>query len=175
MSNKNWLNKPKWKSKDENTRVEAVNSDDSVELKSQRVHISQNDESAKVRSAAIRKLDDYDLIAKIANTDTDKSVKTAAYKILQDWFSKSTDDNQLEIIKSIDDLKTIEVAAAQSNNKEIRKYCISKISKQCLLADLIATESDKELRKQIALKNLTNNICRNDYNNFDKVYFSRKF
>jgi len=107
MSIKNWFNKPKWKSKDENTRVEAVNSADSVELKSQLVHIIQNDESAKVRSAAIRKLDDYDLIAKIANTDTDKSVKTAAYKILQDWFSKSTDDNQLEIIKSMDDLKTI--------------------------------------------------------------------
>ena len=152
MSIVNWFNKPKWKSKDEDVRILAVNSDDSAELISQLVSISQTDESAKVRSAAVKRLDDYALIAKIASNDNDKSVKTAAYKILQDWFSKTTDDNQLEIIKSIDDLKTIEVAAANSKNKEIRHYCISKISKQGLLADLIATESDKDIRKQIAEK-----------------------
>jgi hypothetical protein len=152
MSIINWFNKPKWKSKDENIRVLAVNSDESAELISQLVSISQTDESAKVRSAAVKRLDDYALIAKIANKDTDKSVKTAAYKILQDWFSKTTGDIQLEIIKTIEDLKTIEIVAANSSHKEVRQYCISKITKQGLLADLIASESDKDLRKQIAEK-----------------------
>ncbi len=144
--------KPNWKNKDAETRAIAVSSESSEELLSQLSNISQNDESEKVRSAAIRRLKDYALIAKIAANDSHKTVKATANKILQDWFSKTNDDQQLILIEQVGDPKTLEVAAANCANKEVRAYCIEKISKQGLLADLLVNETDKDLRHSIVDK-----------------------
>jgi hypothetical protein len=152
MSIVNWFNKPKWKHKDADIRVIAVSSDSTEELVSQLANISQNDESEKVRSAALRRLTDYSLIAKIAENDTNKSVKATAYKILQDWFTKTSVSQQTGIIKSISDPKTIEVAATNSTNRDVRSYCIKKITQQGLLAELLISEKDKELRQIIVTK-----------------------
>lgn len=152
MSIINWFNKPKWKSKDANVRAIAINSDNTEELINQLSSISQNDTSEKVRSAAVRRLKDYSLIAKIAENDSHKSVKSAAYKILQEWFSKDKNSQQLSIIKQITDIKTIELAAANSDDKDIREYCIAKVNKQGLLGDLLINEKDKELRQILVNK-----------------------
>jgi hypothetical protein len=152
MSIVNWFNKPKWKHKDADVRVIAVSSDSTEELISQLANISQNDESEKVRSAALRRLTDYALIAKIAENDTNKSVKATAYKILQDWFSKTNVSQQTSIIKNISDPKTIEVAATYSTNREVRSFCIEKITQQGLLAELLVSEQDKDLRQVIVTK-----------------------
>ncbi len=144
--------KPNWKNKDAETRAIAVSSDTSEELLSQLSNISQNDESEKVRAAALRRLKDYTLIAKIAANDSHKTVKATANKILQDWFSKSNDDQQSTLIKQVSDPKTLEVAAANCANKEVRAYCIENISKQGLLADLLVNETDKDLRHSIVNK-----------------------
>ena len=152
MSIINWFNKPKWKNKDAKIRAIAINTDDSTELKAQLTNISQNDESELVRSAALKRLDDYTLIAKIAENDTHKSVKNSAYKILQDWFKNNDSEQQLQIIKKINDNTTIELAASLSSNKEMRQYCINKITKQGLLGDLLLNEKDKDLRQLIVSK-----------------------
>ena len=152
MSIINWFNKPKWKNKDTKIRAFAVNTDNSTELKAQLTHISQNDESELVRTAALRRLEDYALIAKIAENDAHKSVKTAAYKILQDWFKNNDNELQLQVIKTINDNTTIEQAASLSANKEIRQYCINTINKQGLLGDLLLNEKDKDLRQLIVSK-----------------------
>ncbi|HHL31354.1 MAG TPA: DUF349 domain-containing protein, partial [Oceanospirillales bacterium] len=152
MSIINWFSKPQWKNKDADIRAQAVHSDQSPELKSQLENISQNDESEKVRSAALRRLQNYSLIAKIGKNDPHKSVKSAAHKILQDWFSKTDSAQQMAIINSIDDSKTIEIAAAHAKNKAIRSYCIEKISKQGLLAELLINEGEKDLRLLIVEK-----------------------
>jgi exonuclease SbcC len=152
MSIVNWFNKPKWKHKDADVRVISVSSDTTEELVSQLANISQNDESEKVRSAALRRLTDYALIAKIAENDSNKSVKATAYKILQDWFAKTNASQQTNIIKSISDNKTIEVAATHSTNRDVRSYCIEKITQQGLLAELLVSEQDKDLRQVIVTK-----------------------
>ncbi|MBL4660394.1 MAG: DUF349 domain-containing protein [Alcanivoracaceae bacterium] len=152
MSIVNWFNKPKWKNKDARVRAIAVNSDTTPELIAQLTNISQNDESEKVRSAAVRRIKDYSLIAKIAENDSHKTVKSAAYKMLQNWFNKNNDEQQLAIIKQITDIKTIELAAANSVNKSIKEYCIAKITKQGLLGDLLINEKDKDLRQIIVEK-----------------------
>lgn len=152
MSLMSWFNKPKWKSKDADIRAKAVHTDNTPELKSQLIHICQNDESEKVRSVAVKRLSDYSIIANIAQNDPHKSVKNAAYKMLQDWFTQTTDAQQLKIIKEIDDPKTIESAAQQAKDKEIRKYCIDKVKKQGLLGDLLVNEKDKDLRQLIVSK-----------------------
>jgi hypothetical protein len=152
MSIINWFSKPQWKNKDASIRAQAVHSDQSPELKLQLENISQNDESEKVRSAALRRLQNYTLIAKIGENDPHKSVKSVAYKILQDWFSKTDSAQQIPIISSINDSKTIEIVAAHAKNKAIRSHCIEKINKQGLLAELLINEQEKDLRLIIVEK-----------------------
>lgn len=152
MSLLSLFKKPSWKSKDASIRAAAVATDTSDDLISQLASISQNDESEVVRVAALRRLKDFELIAKIANNDKHKSVTTAAHKILQDWFKRSENELQLTIIKKIPDAKTIELAAEHSKNKVIREYCISQINKQGLLGDLLVIEKDKDLRKLLVSK-----------------------
>jgi len=107
MSILNIFKKPNWKNKDNSIRAQAVSHDTSPELKAQLSSISQNDESELVRTAAVRRLNDYELLAKIAENDAHKTVKMAAYKIIQDWIKNTKDENQLAIIKQISNLKTI--------------------------------------------------------------------
>ncbi len=152
MSILNIFKKPNWKNKDASIRAQAVTHDTSPELKAQLNNISQNDESELVRTAALRRLDDYALLSKIAENDSHKTVKTAAYKIIQDWIKNTQDDAQLAIIRQTTDVKTIEMAANQSSNKAIREFCINKIEKQGLLGDLLVTEKDKELRQLLVSK-----------------------
>ncbi|MCF6318990.1 MAG: hypothetical protein L3J83_06890 [Proteobacteria bacterium] len=148
--------KPNWKNKDINIRAIAVSTESSPELIAQLSHISQHDESSKVRTSALKRLTDYNLIANIGKNDSDKMVKSAAYKMLQDWFGKSNgesvDAEQLSIISKISDLNTLESAASKSSNKQIRAFCIGKITKQGLLADLLIAEKDRELRQIIVDK-----------------------
>ncbi|VAW36712.1 hypothetical protein MNBD_GAMMA01-658 [hydrothermal vent metagenome] len=152
MSIIKWFNKPKWKSKDADVRARAVSSDSSPELTAQLLNISQNDQSAKVRVAAVRRLGDYTSIVKIAENDLDKNVKSTAYKILQDWFSNSDTQQQLAVIQQITAAKTIELVAKTAKGKQLRAYCIEKISKQGLLGDLLVNEKDKDLRQLIVAK-----------------------
>ncbi len=152
MSIFNLFKKPNWKNNDESIRANAVAHDTSEELMAQLASIAQNDSSEKVRTAALKRLRDYQLIAKIARTDKSKLVKNTAFKLMQDWFAKKQDDAQLDLIKAIDDVKSIELAALNSKNKEIRTYCIDKISKQGLLGDLLVNETDKDLRQVIVAK-----------------------
>jgi len=152
MSILNIFKKPNWKSKDDNIRASAVASESTPELISQLASIAQNDQAEKVRTAALRRLKDYSLIANIAKSDSHKTVKSNAYKMLQEWFSKLDNEQQLTIIKDIDDSKTLEVAALNSPNKAIRTYCIENINKQGLLGDLLIQEKDKDLRQMIVNK-----------------------
>ena len=152
MSLFNLFKKPNWKNNDESIRATAVATESSEDLISQLAAIAQNDSSEKVRTAALKRLRDYQLIAKIAGKDKSKLVKNAAFKMLQDWFAKKQDDAQLDIIKTIDDARSIELAALNSKNKEIRAFCINKISKQGLLGDLLINETDRELRQVIVAK-----------------------
>jgi len=152
MSILNIFKKPNWKNKDAIVRAQAVGYDTSPELKAQLKNISRNDESEMVRSAAVRRLDDYELIAQIAENDSHKTVKNAAYKIIQDWIKNTQNDKQLSIIKQITNVKTIEIAAAHSKTKEIREYCINKIEKQGLLGDLLVDEKDLQLRQLLVSK-----------------------
>ncbi|MCF6287706.1 MAG: DUF349 domain-containing protein [Proteobacteria bacterium] len=154
MSIFNLFKKTNWQSKDADIRSTAVASDDSEELIAQLANISQNDESAKVRMAATRRLQDYALIANISNTDKDNTVKTTANKILQDWFSNSTDETQLSVFKDINNTHTIEVVASKSANQKLRKSAIEKINKQGLLGDLLVAEKDKDIR-QILIHKIT--------------------
>ena len=62
MSILNLFKKPNWKNKDASIRAQAVSQDTSPELEAQLSHISQNDESELVRTAALRRLDDYGLL-----------------------------------------------------------------------------------------------------------------
>lgn len=152
MSILNLFKKPNWKNKDTDIRSTAVATDKTPELVAQLPNISQHDESEKVRTSALRRLSDYKLIAQIAEKDKDKSVKSAANKMLIDWFTQSSSDLQLSIIGSISDNKTIEAIASQAQNKEVRTHCINQISKQGLLGDLLVNESDRELRQLIVNK-----------------------
>jgi len=152
MSLLNLFKKPNWKNKDDSIRANAVAHESAAELINQLSSIALNDSSEKVRTAATKRLSDYKLISKIALNDSSKLVKNSAYKKLQDWFAKSQDDGQLALIKTINDGKTLEVAALRSKNKEIRSYCIENITKQGLLADLLIAEKDRELRQVILAK-----------------------
>lgn len=152
MSILNLFKKPNWKNKNTDIRATAVATDKTPELIAQLPNISQNDESEKVRTSALRRLSDYKLIAQIAEKDKNKSVKSAANKMLIDWFSQSTSDLQLSIINSLSDNKTIETIASQAKNKEVRIHCINKINKQGLLGDLLIDEHDKAVRQLIVNK-----------------------
>ena len=152
MSLMNWFNKPKWKSKDADTRLIAVKNDPSPELIAELPKISQNDGSKEVRVAATRRLKDYELIANIAKNDDSNDVKKTALKIISDWIQKETHTDQLDVIKSLN-LNTIyESSAKNSKDAEVRKFCIEKINKQGLLADLIVSEPTVEIRQLIAVK-----------------------
>ena len=84
MSLFNLFKKPNWKNNDESIRATAVATESSEDLISQLAAIAQNDSSEKVRTAALKRLRDYQLIAKIAGKDKSKLVKNAAFKMLQD-------------------------------------------------------------------------------------------
>lgn len=149
MSIINWFNKPKWKNKDAEIRALAVSSDDSPELIAQLPNISQNDESAKVRSAAVKRIKDYSIIALIAENDKNNEVRLSAQKILQDWFINQEDNSQYDILQKIKNNSVIEFLAQHAKDITIRKYCIQNISKQGLLGDLLISEKDKKLRNEI--------------------------
>jgi hypothetical protein len=152
MSILNLFKKPNWKNKDTDIRATAVTTEKSPELMAQLPNISQHDDSEKVRTSALRRLTDFKLIAQIAEKDKSKSVKSAANKMLIDWFTQSSSDLQLTIIGLISDNKTIEVIASQAQNNDVRTHCINQISKQGLLGDLLISERDKNLRQLIVNK-----------------------
>jgi exonuclease SbcC len=152
MSLMNWFNKPKWKSKDVDIRLIAVKNDQSSDLITELPNIIRNDDSEEVRLAALKRINDYELMAQIAKTDSSNEIKNTAVKLLSDWIQKETSEDQIDIIKQLNNPLLNESAARHSKNPEIRRHCIDLISKQGLLAELVINEPNVELRQLIAEK-----------------------
>ena len=121
-----------------------------------------------VRKAAVEKLTDQAVLAKIAKTDSDWRVRTVAFEKLTGAIAKLTDQAVLaEIAKTGSESLVRKVAvrkltaqallaeiAKTDSESDVRKEAVEKLTDQAVLAKIAKTDSESDVRRE-AVKNLT--------------------
>ncbi len=119
------LFKPKWKRSDPEVRKAAVEKIDDQNILAK---IVRNDNDGNVRYKAVEKLTDQQLLSDIARDDVDKYVRSRA-------------------AENITDRKILEDLAISSSDEKIRKMAVDIIEDQKLLAKIEKEDSDEELAR----------------------------
>jgi len=149
----NWFSKPRWKHKDATLRAEAVSNGDHPELLQQLPEIALNDEAPMVRVAATRRLDNIDLLLKIAQSDPESRVQKAAWHTLEKHLLHASDENtrqwrdQLHRLQNPDLAKTL---AKKADSREMRGLFQSKLHSPGDISDTLLSETDANLRLALA-------------------------
>ena len=146
----------KWKSKNPDTRKQAIlrlNIDENQAIFDE---IANNDETSEMRLLAVKRLTSFDRLTHIAKHNTDAKARDLANKILNQILAGHSDatisldeDTRLEKIQHCNDQKTLEYVALNANSAAIREAAINLVTRESLLGDLAIKDDNREIRKAV--------------------------
>jgi hypothetical protein len=144
--------KPKWQSKDFATRLEAVTSEQHPDLINSLLEIAGNDEDARVRCAAIKRLHQLENILKLHPNESDPAAKKLLEERIRQLASSTNESRPpLEVRMKVAELTTnrelIEHLAARAPEVELRRAAIAKVERQGVLGDCCIQDADAGNRK----------------------------
>ncbi|MFH0899589.1 MAG: DUF349 domain-containing protein, partial [Pseudomonadota bacterium] len=138
------LFRPKWRHSDSETRIEAIRelAPDELQILSR---VAREDEDARVRRAAVKRIQDSGILEQIAGSDTDEGVRnlaaSRAAELLLAAASEATDDaaalQALASLAKLDDAKAIAKLACRSTNQAVWKQAIIRLGRDEDLAHVV--------------------------------------
>lgn len=143
---KRWF-KPKWQSKDDSTRAQAVSASEDSALKAALPTIAVNDRDVEVRRNALARIDDLTLLADRANNDTDPKLRAQAMSRLRGALATGSQPiaERVRLLK-VTDNETTEYLAVHGNASELRRAALEKITRVGFLGDRALADADPQIR-----------------------------
>lgn len=111
--------------------------------------VQQAEESSLVRRAAVKKIDNLELLDKLAKTDNDVEVRDqAAQRVKQVLCGKASLDiaTRLAWVKNTSDANVLEHVAKHAPEPEVRLAALSKVERESVLGDVAIEDAKPEIR-----------------------------
>lgn len=151
MSLARFFFKPRWQSKDETVRRNAVAGDDQAELIAALPRLAREDVDASVRIAALKRLADPALAQALAKDDRDENVRKFAQALWTDLLTGNhaaapTLTERIRLLRAQDDVRLIEHMAQRAPEAELRLAAIQRVTRPALLVERATTDTDSGVR-----------------------------
>jgi hypothetical protein len=154
----NWkqnLFKPKWQHKNAEIRLESVATEQHPDLIKSLLEIAANDEDAKVRCAAIKRLHQLENILKLHGNEKNEEVKRLLEERIRQLASSSDESRpplefRTQVAQTTTDRDLIEHLASHAPESELRKAALARVQRQGVLGDCCIQDSDPENRRYAA-------------------------
>lgn len=142
------FSRPAWESADADKRAGAVSSLVDATLLQRLPDIARHDADAKVRLAAVRRIDDLSLLGDRARLDLSAEVRDAAGARLRHLLldPKVALDARVRIVRVMDHPALLELIAAEGAETDLRACALERIQRQSFLADRCVKDPDAQLR-----------------------------
>lgn len=145
------FSKPRWQSKDAETRRDAVARDEDAELRAVLPQLAKDDPDAGVRLAALRRAADPALAQALAHDDRDDGVRRAAAALFTDLLTGTHAlapalAERLRLLRGQDDAKLIEHIAVRAPEAELRLAALARVARPALLVERITADADAGVR-----------------------------
>ena len=139
--------KPKWQSKDLETRLEAVTSEQNPDLINSLLEIAGSDEDARVRCAAIKRLHQLENILKLYPNESDAEAKKLLEERIRQLASSTNESRpplefRMKVVEMTTNRNLIEHLAARAPEVELRRAALAKVERQGVLGDCCINDSD---------------------------------
>ncbi len=143
-----FLRKPKWQHKDAAVRAAAVAGDRSPELVAQLQSFALKDPDVGVRRAAFRRLDDLELKAGRAESESDAALRAELkHEVLHKLLAGATlPSARLGSLLGHFDAAQLESLAAQSPDTALRRAALERINRVGYLGDRAIADGDPAIR-----------------------------
>jgi ABC-type branched-subunit amino acid transport system ATPase component len=140
--------KPEWQHRDPERRAAAVASGSDKALLEALPRLAAEDESADVRLAAVRRLDDWTALQGVARNDSDGKVRAEARERALDRLARDTmdDPGPAETLLDEADADTRLKLLREAASPALRRRLLEDIEDQALLAERILKDDDRTLR-----------------------------
>lgn len=149
-----FLRKPRWLSKDANTRLLGVLNDGESELIASLGRIAREDDDAKIRIAAMKRLADPGIVQGVANDDQDPGARVQARTLWLDLLtgthaSSPSLTERIRLLKAQDDNELIEHIARRAREPELRRAALERITRTSVLFDRALQDADPQIRLEL--------------------------
>ncbi|HET9047773.1 MAG TPA: DUF349 domain-containing protein [Chiayiivirga sp.] len=143
------LRKPEWEQRDASRRATAVASLNHPDLLARLPDIARSDVDAKVRGAAVRRLDDLALLGDRMRNDADGEVRTAArQRYLQRLLDTTVAHTERERVLQIEDDAEVLIALAErAPEAALRRLALERLARPGLDAERCVKDPDPALRQ----------------------------
>ncbi len=147
MSLFSWFKKPAWQSRDLDTRVGAVAQERDPALVSILPQLLRSDPEARVRRAALERIDDLTAIVDRMVNDADPGMRERARERLVERMLKGAPiDERLRALKLLDDSALLEGIARRAPERELRWAALEKIKRPGFIAERCLEDPDFSVR-----------------------------
>ncbi len=142
------FSRPAWENADANKRAHAVANLQDAVLAEKLPEIARHDADAKVRLAAVRRIDDLSLLGDRARLDLAPEVRDAAGQRLRQRLLDASValDARIRIVRVIDNEPLLELIATEAPEVDLRACALERIRRVTFLADRCTRETDAKLR-----------------------------
>lgn len=147
MSLFSFLSKPAWQARDAAKRADAVANLRDPALLNELPQILRNDPDARVRRAALERVDDLTLVADRMTNDADKGISDRAKTRLVDLLSGSAPvAERRRALKLLEDQPLLEQIAKRAPEAELRSAALERCTRVGFIADRALEDADADLR-----------------------------
>jgi len=152
---------PKWKSKNSETRKNALIALAIEENQTIFETIVSSDDVSDIRLLALKRISRVEQIEHIAENNSDQKTRELANKLLHEFLAGTshssvikaiTEQERIDKISLCNEQICIEFVAQNGASSEIRAIAIAKVSREALLGDLVIKEANRNIRLTIAEK-----------------------
>lgn len=146
-----FLHKPRWLSKDADTRLLAIAHDNDSELVANLGRLAREDADPRVRVAAMKRVADAGIAQGIAHDDVDAAVRGQARTL---WLDLLTGTHahapllaeRLRLLRAQDDNELIEHIARRARETQLRRAALERVVRPALLIERALEDPDADLR-----------------------------
>lgn len=157
MNWKQHILKPKWQHKSADIRLESVSTEQDPDLISSLLEIARDDEDARVRCAAIKRLHRLENILKLYKKENDGAAKALLEERIHQLAASTAESRpplelRIEVAEHTTDRDLIEHLARNAPEKELRRAALARVERQGVLGDCCINDDDAENRRYAAAR-----------------------
>lgn len=146
-----FLSKPRWLSKNAETRRQAVQQDGESDLVANLSRLAREDADPGVRIAAMKRLADPGIAQGLAQDDTDPAVRAQARTLWRDLLTGTHASapvlaERLRLLKAQDDSELIEHIVRRAPEAELRQAALTRSTRPATLIERALEETDPAIR-----------------------------
>jgi DNA repair protein SbcC/Rad50 len=150
MSLFSFFSRPAWQSRDAARRAEAVASDRNPALLAELPQILRNDLDARVRRAALERIDDLTLVADRMSNDADSAVRERARaRLVELLVGNAPLTERRRALGLVEDQSLLELIAKRATEVDLRRAALEKCTRSGFIADRVLEDGDIELRIEL--------------------------